>query len=138
MKEFGFSTLGWITEVTGSAELLFRWDRTVLCLSLSFAAISKAKGEMEVSFFTEPSAPRVLRCRGFKIGLFLRGLLGDSTGVITCLTSGILFSILGETSIGAGTSVGMFCGVTGSGLILGSTLACSLGACAMSGWSSIS
>lgn len=136
VKEFGFSSLGWITELTGSVELLFCWDRAVLCLSLSFAAISKAKGEVEVSFFTEPSTPRVLRCRWFKIGLYLRGLPGDATGVTTCLTSGILFSILGETLIGAGTSVGMFCVSTGSGFILGSTLAGSLGACAMSGWSS--
>lgn len=123
VKEFGFSTLGWITEFSGSVELLFFWDRVVLCLSLSFAAISRANGEVDVSFFTAPSTPRALSCRCFVIGLYLRDLPGDSTGAIICLASGIFFSILGEILMGAGTTVGMFCTVTGSGLILASTLA---------------
>ncbi len=80
----------------------------------------------------------MLRCRWFKFGLYLRGLPGDANGVTTCLTSGILFSILGETLIGAGTSVGMFGASTGSGFILGSTLAGFTLGCAMSGWSSFS
>lgn len=62
-------------------------------------------------------------------GLFLRDLPGDS---ITCITSGIFFTTLGETLMGVGTSVGMLCTMTGSGLILTSTLA---GWLAMSGWS---
>lgn len=134
VKEFGLSTLGWITELTGSVELLFCWDKAVLCFSLSFAAISRANGD--VSFFTAPSTTRVLSCRWFMTGLYLRDLPGDSC--MTCLTSGIFFSILGENLLGVGISVGMFCTVTGSGLILASTLAGSLGTCAMSGWSSFS
>lgn len=128
VKEFGFSTLGWITV---SSELLFCWDRAVLCFSLSFAAISKANGEVDVSFLAEPSP---LRCRWFRTGLYLRDLPGDA---ITCLNSGIffsilgdalmgvgtsvaIFSILGEAFMGVGTSVGMFCG--GSGWISASNL----------------
>lgn len=63
VKEFGFSTLGWITELLGSVELLFCWDRAALCLSLSFAANSRANGEVDVSFLIVPSTPCVLSWR---------------------------------------------------------------------------
>lgn len=102
-KEFGFSTLGWITV---SSELLFCWDRAVFCFSLSFAAISKANGEVDVSFLAEPSPLRSFRW--FRTGLYLRDLPGESIVAITCLTSGIFFSILGEALMGVGTSVTIF------------------------------
>ncbi len=43
VKEFGLSTLGWIAELTGSVELLFFWDRAVLCLSLPLQPSARQK-----------------------------------------------------------------------------------------------